>query len=502
MEKQTLGNLFSGKIFNIPDYQRGYAWKTNQLNDLIEDIDALVTDEKIKFHYTGTIVTFSPKDSECNYNRRVVKMVEVVDGQQRLTSILLYLSIILRTLVDKGAEEYKNDIAEFLFHNTTCRLTLNNETKELFYQLMESGDPRNELSTAHQKRLHAATEVFSKHILAQLNDESRGIEHLKKLFEAITGKLVFTYYTIEEECEIGMTFELMNSRGKGLSVLELLKNYFMHWVFRNEQDEEERNSLTNRINTAWRDIYKNIGKSEGEEQYEEQCLRVAYWILYCNHTPKNWKGYNGFKAKQYIPLRDFSQKNKEDVKNFLITFTDGLAEISNHYSRIVSPKSDNVMSTHELNWLINIRNTGNIANFFPLIIAARIHCENKRITEDEYINLLKSLECFIFRVFLNMGKRSNTGKSRFYFWGEYLFKNENQNNWVASELLVAIHGLIRHYSPEKDFIEKIQKPSNWYWYYHRALKYTLFEYEKHLLSESSGQPPRITWNDLKKRFND
>lgn len=59
MEKQTLTKLFSGKTFRIPDYQRGYAWGEKQCQDLIEDIDSLVTDERVRVHYTGTIVTYS-----------------------------------------------------------------------------------------------------------------------------------------------------------------------------------------------------------------------------------------------------------------------------------------------------------------------------------------------------------------------------------------------------------------------------------------------------------
>ena len=64
MEKLDLSNLFHGKVFKIPDYQRGYAWEEKQLKDLIEDIDALATDD-IQFHYTGTIVTFKQQGENC-----------------------------------------------------------------------------------------------------------------------------------------------------------------------------------------------------------------------------------------------------------------------------------------------------------------------------------------------------------------------------------------------------------------------------------------------------
>ncbi|MCF8131319.1 MAG: DUF262 domain-containing HNH endonuclease family protein [Deltaproteobacteria bacterium] len=487
MDKQTLSILFSGKIFKIPDYQRGYAWEEKQWNDLIEDIDALVTDERVKSHYTGTVVTFSPKDNTAVYNRKPVKVVDVVDGQQRLTTVCLYVAAIIKALVANGESDYAQDIPEFLYHDTTCRLTLNNSTDELFYQLIKDGKPRNEVATPHQKRLVAASEKFSGYIEKQLNDKNRGVEHIKQLFAAITGSLVFTYYTIEEECEIGMTFELMNSRGKGLSVLELLKNYLMHWISRNGTDEE-RKPLTDIVNSAWRDTYSNIGKSTGND---EQCLRVA-WILYCHHLPKNWKGYDGFKSKQYIPLREFSVKRRDEVKDFLISFTNGLAEISKHYSVIVSPAQNNTMNNRELEWLSKIHNTGNIANFLPLMVAARIHCEDKKIDEDLYINLLESLECFAFRVFLIEGKRSNAGKSSFYRWGKELFKDE----YSAADIVSFVHSLIRYYSPENEFVEKLNKPSSWYSRRH-SLKYTLFEYEKHLLdSESKGQKPRITWADL------
>jgi uncharacterized protein with ParB-like and HNH nuclease domain len=490
MHKQTLTNLFSGKIFRIPDYQRGYAWEEKQWNDLIEDIDALVIDGKVKSHYTGTVVTFSQKNNTTMYNRKPVEIVDIVDGQQRLTSVSLYLSVIIRSLMEYGEADYAQDIPEYLFYDTTCRLTLDNSTNDLFYQLIKEGKPRNEVSTPHQRRLVAATERFKKHIQKQLDDKSRGIDHLKKLFAAITGSLVFTYYTIEEECEIGMTFELMNSRGKGLSVLELLKNYLMHWISRNGNDEEERKFLTDTVNSAWRDIYSNIGNSTGND---EQCLRVA-WFLYCHHLPKNWIGYDGFKSKQYIPLRDFSLKTTKEVKDFLVIFTNGLAEISKHYSIIVSPVPENTFNDTELEWLTKIHNTGNIANFLPLMVATRIRCENNKIEFDQYIHLLQSVEFFAFRVFLIEGKRSNAGKSGFYRWGKELFENVHS----AAEISNYVYGLARYYFEDENFKDKIIKPSSWYSRRH-TLKYMLFEYEKHLLNiESKGQKPRITWSDLAK----
>ena len=248
MDKQDLGALLQGKIFKIPDYQRGYAWEEKQLKDLIEDIDSLAADEPMRTHYAGTIVTFL-KNETCVYDHGSVKVFDVVDGQQRLTSVMLYLSIIIRALKGKEAA-YDHEVVKFLYDGAgTYRLTLNNDTQNLFTQLLEKGETTNHKdskSTPHRKLIVAATERFKKHI----DDSKPDVDTLKKLFKAITGKLNFTDYTIEEESEIGMTFELVNARGKSLSILELLKNYFLHWVYRNVNDKDEKKSLTDDVNAC------------------------------------------------------------------------------------------------------------------------------------------------------------------------------------------------------------------------------------------------------------
>jgi hypothetical protein len=487
MYKETLHSLFGGKVFQVPDYQRGYAWEEKQWSDLVEDIDALVVDGRISSHYTGTVVTYTPKQSKLTYDLEEAEMVDVVDGQQRLTTVSLFLSEIIRTLVKSGEKGYDSKVADFLYDKNMTKLKLNNDTSDIFIELIKSGKPRKEPSTVHQKRLCQAVEHFRSYVQRQLKDTNRGIGHIEELFKAITGKMTFTYYSIEEECEIGMTFELMNSRGKDLSVLELIKNYFMHWISRNVSDEE-REGHTNIVNRAWRDVYANIGSSTGSE---EQCLRIA-WTLYCHHLPKHWKGYNGFKTREQIPLRDFSIKPIEEVKKFLINFTNGLAELSKHYGIIITPDSRTTRTTAEYRWLSRIHNAGNVANFLPLLVAARIGREKSSITEEMYIEMLKALEIYAYRVFLVEGKRSNSGRSTLFRLGKELFKEED----TVESIIDQIYGYVRYYAPEERFRDFIKTPFNWYGKRH-LLRYTLFEYEQYLLdSESHGQQPIITWKDL------
>jgi hypothetical protein len=486
MEKKTLSNILEGKIFQIPDYQRGYAWAEKQLKDFVQDIDALI-DDKIISHYTGTIVIYQPNSKPTeNYGTKRLEFVDVVDGQQRLTTCSLYLSIIIKELIKIGQEDFKAEIPIYLFSGGKSKLRLNNDTADFYLDLISKGVSNIEANSVHQKRIYDAYCFLKKHIEEQLTERPvKGTNYLRDLFDAIIRKLNFSFYPIEVESEIGMTFELMNSRGKSLSSMELLKNYLMYWVYRNILDNSEKEDFTNKINKTWKDVYVNIAKCNGSES---QCLRIA-WTLFVNYTPKNWDGYNGFKSDEVIPLRNFSRKSKNDVKDFLLKFVDGLALISKHYSAIIKP-GNNSFDESEVILLAKIRNTGNIANYLPLMVASRIKCEASEVSKDDYFDLLESLAIFSYRVFLWAGKRSNAGLSKFYRWADDVYSLKHSLKSVTEGIL----GTINWYSPENDFRKSLIEGFYSWYHYRRLLKYTLFEYELFLLQGKNK--PKLKWEDL------
>lgn len=486
MEKKTLSNILEGKIFQIPDYQRGYAWEEKQWKDFVQDIDALI-DDKIISHYTGTIVIYQPitKPTE-NYGTKKLEIVDIVDGQQRLTTCSLYLSIIIKELIKLGQDDFNAEIPIYLYSGSKSKLRLNNDTADFFLDLISKGVSNIEANSVHQKRIYEAYCFLKDHIEEQLKIRAdKGEDYLRDLFDAIIRKLNFSFYPIEVESEIGMTFELMNSRGKDLSSMELLKNYLMYWVYRNIPEISEKEDFTKTINKTWKEVYVNIAKCNGSEG---QCLRIA-WTLFVSYTPKNWGGYSGFKSDDVIPLRNFSKKTKEEVKSFLLKFVDGLALISKHYSAIVKPNNA-PFDENELTLLTKIRNAGNIANYLPLMVASRIKRENNQVENSEYSDFLKSIEVFSYRIFLWEGKRSNTGMSQLYRWADDVFTSKHTLKSVTEW----IYGTINWYSHENNFRKSLTEDI-FEWYHHRRLlKYTLFEYELHLLQGKNK--PKLNWEDL------
>jgi hypothetical protein len=483
MEKKTLSNLLEGKIFQIPDYQRGYAWEEKQWKDFVHDIDALIDDEIVS-HYTGTVVIYQPQEKPTEYyGTKKMEIVHIVDGQQRLTTCSLYLSIILNKLIELGLEEYQSEFSNFLYSGSKSKLKLNNDTEDFYFDLIKNGVANINANTIHQKRLFDGYNYLKNHIEKQLVARNNDMEYLRDVFDALIRKLNFSFYPIEVESEIGMTFELMNSRGAPLSSMELLKNYLMYWVYRNIPEPSEKESFTKQINKTWKEVYVNIAQCNGSAS---QCLRIA-WILFVNHTPKSWQGYEGFKTKEVIPLRDFDKNNIQQIKDFITRFVEGISLISKYYAQIIKPLNDN---KNEFIWLSKIANSGNIANYLPLMVAVKIKKEKGEIEDNEYIEFLKAVEKFSYRVFLWQGKRSNAGVSGFYRWADDIYSSHHNINTIKDWIL----GTINWYSNENSFRNELNETFFDWYRYRRLLKYTLFEYELFLLQGKNE--PKLCWEDL------
>ncbi|MCX5964841.1 MAG: DUF262 domain-containing protein [Cyanobacteria bacterium] len=118
---KSLHSLFEGKIFRIPDYQRGYAWQKEQLKAFWEDLINLSSDRS---HYTGVLTLKKVPDSDIVpvskefwlVNNRSYHVYQVVDGQQRLTTFIIFLQAlvdVIKTLPENNGKTdddiYVND---------------------------------------------------------------------------------------------------------------------------------------------------------------------------------------------------------------------------------------------------------------------------------------------------------------------------------------------------------------------------------------------------------
>ena len=303
----SLPKLFHERLFRIPDYQRGYAWERAQVGELLEDLELLDTRRQ---HYAGTIVLCKTADAPImGGNGTLYETRAVVDGQQRLTTIVLMLNELSRAL---AAYPDCADLAQGVRRNyveTTSRnnwpiykLSLNEDADHFFKTsiLAETPGPE-EPPVRSAERLRDAKRQIADY-LRRLDKDSLTEWHVK-----LTQQLHFNLYEVEKEAEVGIIFEVMNDRGKPLTEMEKVKNYLLYAASSLNVDETEKEDLAKAVNGAWAKILMNL-MAAGLSAYEDQLLQM-HWVVQYDPVRKNWDWTKSIKHE--FGLRKHAGKHDE-----------------------------------------------------------------------------------------------------------------------------------------------------------------------------------------------
>ena len=208
-ETRDIDELFAGKIFKVPDYQRNYSWNNKNWKDFWNDIkEGLYTRTE---HYWGTITLKATKDTHyCEEEDKYYKVYEVIDGQQRLTTMYLFLL----ALSNAGKSVLKK---RFIKCGDIYRLELGGLNNEFLKKLVDGRNPNPDIKT--NKLLKECLDFFTNQIRSfrRLND-------LSKYLQKITFSLEFV---VQNQILAVKAFESLNDRGKPLTLLDKTKSYLM-----------------------------------------------------------------------------------------------------------------------------------------------------------------------------------------------------------------------------------------------------------------------------------
>ena len=249
---ESLKSIFKDRVFKIPDYQRGYAWQERQLKDFWEDIVNLPDD---RFHYTGllSLKQVAKKDYESKnwtserwlIQDRAFRPFHIVDGQQRLTTFVIFINEILNLIkslpenADKtdenifiGTFSLKQIKEEYLVVQMPPKYILNTykfgyeednpSFKYLRHRILGEPDGGSITETFYTLNLENAKQFFKDNLANYC--KTYGISEIELLFKKVTQNLMFNMHEIGDDFDVFVAFETMNNRGKKLSNLELLKN--------------------------------------------------------------------------------------------------------------------------------------------------------------------------------------------------------------------------------------------------------------------------------------
>ncbi|WP_298644743.1 DUF262 domain-containing protein [uncultured Cardiobacterium sp.] len=442
--RDLLGTNFNQLV--IPRFQRDYSWEKEHISEFLDDLvfglNAEETSNKSPYFFGTILVVGDITGSKGK--------LEVIDGQQRITTATILLSVIGKLLDMNGENSLAIRVWEYIVKTTDNdeKITiLQNDTLDDFFK-DNVQDRKQELSDILKKgadipddetrRIFEAIKYFFQKLkkeqikkLVKKEDESY-IESLKRIRDALLESQVICISTVDKG-NANLIFEILNSKGKKLEDIDLIKNE----IFRYLNNIEPKDNA----NSKWKKIKIQLAE---REKIEISTFYRHFWSSRYSIN-KRLALYEQFKA----------QVSKEKYEDFL----NDLQKAAESYKKIISPylsdydKKDKYM-VDSLNYL----GAFNIKQCRPLLLSLLRAKEKGILTPKNCKKILTFLPRFHFAYNALCKKNPNAIETKYTDFSVLVSKSNNSN-----DLGIIIDDIIRTFKdklPTKnEFLEKFIKLS-------------------------------------------
>lgn len=354
-----IGALIKNKNLKVPIHQRPYSWQIEHIEDLLNDIKNNFNEDE---YFLGTIV-LTAGDNNKN---------EIVDGQQRITSVsLIYASI--RDLLQNQTDS--NDIHTKYISTYDIRskeyfpkLELSQQDNEFYRNLIinkQNNTEARRLSNNYIKEAYQTINKFIKRLLETYNNDENVLIDWKEFLDE---KLKVVVITVPTDVNAFTIFETLNDRGLALAQTDLIKNY-LYGKAGNRIDEVQR---------AWIELVSKI-------EIEDESLLLSYikhyWFV-------NYSFVRESKNELYKEI-----KNKINNSTQVTTFINNLKNDIDIYLAILNPHAsywnefDSMCRSY-----IETLNYFNLEQYRPLVFSIL-----KKFQPDEVKKSLKLIVSWLVR---------------------------------------------------------------------------------------------------------
>lgn len=305
---RTINALFENNKFKVPFYQRDYAWKKDEIDDLWNDLMDVVEGYQDS-HFFGQIVTYSGEDVQ-----------DLIDGQQRLTTSAILMAAIHKLcgeLLENTLNEDPKFRLNYIRQQIKRDLKWEEEKPALRLQAVSSSNDSihkyfvgifngiTELNEKNKniepvKNIKAAFDGFYSRIKNRLdsyNTINDMITALEKCFTAFADSFFVSVISTKNADDAFVIFETLNSRGKDLEPAEIIKTHLM------SQIAKESDEVKNAFSDKWNEISERFGKNS---EKLTKFIRV-YWAA----------SHRLVSSKQLYRSISMEIKNADDTKSFL-----------------------------------------------------------------------------------------------------------------------------------------------------------------------------------------
>ena len=248
-----LGRIFSNDFcFEIPDFQRPYAWTTEQVEDLLDDLDYAIGDgikiqDKAPYFLGSIVIIKKPQDS----------LAHIVDGQQRITTLTILLCVLRELSSNK---KFQDSLSNRLFEEGDIllnipdryRLSVRKKDSKFFQKNIQEGGGLSglieqtppDMSDSQQRMFENAKYLWDK--LSHRRDDQRNT-----LAQFVVQRCYLVVVSTSDQSSAYRIFSVLNDRGLDLSPTDILKADIIGGM-----DEEIRTEYTEK----WEDMEEELSR--------------------------------------------------------------------------------------------------------------------------------------------------------------------------------------------------------------------------------------------------
>ena len=385
---KKLIELITNLTLTIPPHQRDYSWESEEVEEFLEDVEYLMSQnfESIEAmpHFLGSFVFIENQDD---------KSFEIIDGQQRITTTMLYFNAI-RLLAKKhlhNPDEYNIIVArtnEYIYKSRPgqgieTRLTLG-RANDFFNKLLKADNIEeiSEIYNSHNKRdvdinlFNAFTKIYM-HIESNLKEEI--FEKLLKYIEAVQTMMVAIEIVVQQPGVAYIVFETLNARGRELSAANLIKNELL-------KEATNQNSF-DEILKIWSSMIEEITQYEKADVTD--FLINSFWSNF-RYIPQNNLFNEVKKLLNEINAIDYAKSIEADYINYLKIASFNKSEDKKFTKKVIE-------TLDELNNFLNIK------RIYPILLAGA-----NKTTPEEFEELVIKSVNFAFRYKTVLNKSADT----------------------------------------------------------------------------------------------
>ncbi|WQU96027.1 DUF262 domain-containing protein [Helicobacter pylori] len=357
------------------------AWKDKNFRDLWEDLEeAIECNKKGYGHFIGTMVVSKNEDNK--------KLYDIIDGQQRTTTIFM----LLHVLASKQNEKDKQETRKYLYQKGELKLEVAPQNQSFFKTLLEAAEKENISHCEKDADTESKQNLFEvlKTILDKVSKLSE--EEVNERLEALL-KMVLMRFEEPDPGKAIRTFQSVNDRGVPLLLLDKLKSLLIYY---SNTFCDGKRGLDQFINDYFGEIFKIFAKikksdhisSVGGPKFDEGDIfryhagsqrfdGIEFLGHYEASTDSTYeKLKNKLKEIRKSKLESFIRSYVSDLKNFYQAFLDLLSEID------TNPTTLKVMLINKINPL-----------FFNSLIRLKINNE----LDDETLKHFAKTDIVLFK---------------------------------------------------------------------------------------------------------